>query len=162
MTATGSGRAMFNVHLRINDADTNQPTPARLRVAGPDGTHYPPLGRPAEFAAGRNEDVGGHLLLGRDRFWYVDGGCEVALPASVPLSVEIDKGPEYVPVRETVRLGAGQMALRFAVRRWTNLRERGWYSGDARAHFLSPHAALLEAAAEDLAVVHLLATETFV
>src|SRR5207249_1448541 len=30
---------------------------------------------------------------------------------------------------------------------------------DARAHFLTPHAALLEAAAEDLAVVNLLAVE---
>src|SRR5262249_11907550 len=35
-----------------------------------------------------------------------------------------------------------------------------WFAGDTRAHALSPHAALLEAAAEDLAVIHLLARET--
>jgi hypothetical protein len=43
--------------------------------------------------------------------------------------------------------------------RWTDARQQGWFSGDTRAHFLTPHAALLEGAAEDLAVVNLLATE---
>jgi hypothetical protein len=49
------------------------------------------------------------------------------------------------------------MALRFAVERWTDTRAKDWYSGDTRCHFLTPHAALLEAAAEDLDVVNLLA-----
>jgi hypothetical protein len=49
------------------------------------------------------------------------------------------------------------MALRFAVERWHGHRADGWVSGDARCHFLPPHAALLDAAAEDLDVVNLLA-----
>jgi hypothetical protein len=49
------------------------------------------------------------------------------------------------------------MALRFAVRRWSNLATDGWHAGDTRAHFITPHAALLEAAAEDVSVVNLLA-----
>jgi hypothetical protein len=48
--------------------------------------------------------------------------------------------------------------LRTTVERWIDLRAERWYSGDLRAHFLTPHAALLEAAAEDLAVVNLLIT----
>ncbi len=67
------------------------------------------------------------------------------------------KGPEYTPLDETVTLGAGQMALRFAIERWTDSRADGWVSVDTRCHFLSPHAALLEAAAEDVDVVNLLA-----
>jgi hypothetical protein len=51
------------------------------------------------------------------------------------------------------------MALRLTIQRWTDLRSDGWHSGDARCHFLSPHDALLEARAEDLEVVQLLATE---
>ena len=39
------------------------------------------------------------------------------------------------------------------------MRSEGWYSGDTRCHFLTPHAALLEAAAEDVAVVNLLAKD---
>ena len=66
------------------------------------------------------------------------------------------KGPEYAPLDQTVTLGPGQMALRFAIARWTNSRADGWVSIDARCHFLAPHAALLEAAAEDVDVVNLL------
>ncbi len=148
---------MLTVHLRVNDAATGQPTPVRLRVSGPDGTYFAPFGHAAEFAWGRNEDVGGNLLVGPDRFAYIDGSCEIQLPAGVPLRVQATKGPEYEPLDQTVVLGPGKMALRFAVRRWSNLRADGWYAGDTRAHFLTPHSAALEAAAENVAVVNLLA-----
>jgi hypothetical protein len=151
---------MFNVHVRINDAATGQPTPVRLRISGSDGRVYAPLCHVAEFATGRNEDVGGHVMLGRDRWYYIDGACEVPLPGGVPLVVEVGKGPEYRPLRHETTLGVGQMALRLTIKRWIELRAEGWYSGDTRCHFLSPHAALLEAQAEDLAVTQLLATET--
>jgi hypothetical protein len=150
-------RPRLTVHLRINDAATGKPTPVRLRVTGPDGTTFAPFGRFAEFATGRNEDVGGHLMLGRERWCYIDGSCEVKLPAGVPLRLQATKGPEYTPLGETVTLGPGQMSLRLAIERRTDSRVEGWYSGDTRCHFLPPHAALLEAAAEDLDVVNLLA-----
>src|SRR5688500_14801776 len=108
---------MLTVHLRINDAATGRPTPVRLRVTSPDGTHHAPLGRFAEFPAGRNEDVGGHLRLGRERWFYTDGACEIPLPAGVPLRVQATKGPEYTPLDETVTLGAGQISLRFSIAR---------------------------------------------
>jgi hypothetical protein len=148
---------MLTVHIRVTDEATGRPTPVRLRLTGPDGTYYAPFGRVAEFAGGKNEDVGGNLRLGRDRFAYIDGACEIRLPAGVPLRVRAAKGPEYEPLDREVTLGAGQMALRFAVRRWSHLAAEGWHAGDGRAHFISPHAALLEAAAEDVGVVNLLA-----
>jgi hypothetical protein len=148
---------MLNVHLRITDAHTGRPTQVRVRVTGPDGTHYPPLGRAAEFPAGRNEDVGGHLKLGRERWWYIDGACELPLPAGVPLRVQATKGPEFARLDETVTLGAGQISLRFALARWADRHADGWVSVDTRCHFLTPHAALLEAEAEGIDVVNLLA-----
>ena len=107
----------MNVHVRVTDEATGKPTPVRLRIGGADGTYYPPLGRPAEFPVGRNEDVGGHVYLNQKRYAYIDGGCEVPLPTGVPLDVEITKGPAYFPLRQTVTLGEGQLSLRFAVRR---------------------------------------------
>jgi len=74
----------------------------------------------------------------------------------VPLRVRAAKGPQYVPLDETVTLGAGQMALRFTIERFADPLSDGWVSIDGRCHFLSPHAALLEAAAEGLDVVNLL------
>jgi len=148
---------MLTVHLRVNDAATGRPTPVRLRVSGPDGTNHAPLGRFADFPHGVNEDVGGGLRIGREAWFTIDGACEIPLPAGVPLRVQATKGPEYHALDTTVTLGAGQMALRFAVERWHDRRADGWVSGDARCHFLPPHAALLDAAAEDLDVVNLLA-----
>jgi len=148
---------MLIVHLRINDGTTGHPTPARLCVSGSDGQCYAPLGRAMDFPTGRNEDVGGHLLIGRERWYAIDGACEIPLPPGLPLRIRATKGPEYTPLDQTVTLGTGQMALRFAIVRWTDSRADGWVSIDARCHFLTPHAALLEAAGEDIDVVNLLA-----
>jgi hypothetical protein len=146
------------VHVRINDAATGQPTPVRIRFAGPEGKYLAPFGRLTEFATGPNQDVGGNVLLGMKPYAYIDGSCEIRLPAG-PIQVEISKGPEYLPQRLETVLSSGKLALRFTVERWTNLRAQQWYSGDTRAHFLTPHGALLEGMAEDLAVVNLLAVE---
>ncbi|MCS6864730.1 MAG: hypothetical protein RMJ56_18040 [Gemmataceae bacterium] len=148
---------MLTVHLRITDAQTYRPTPVRLRISSPDGQEFPPLGRSREFPTGRNEDVGGHLRLGRERWWYIDGTCEVPLPAGVPLRIQVMKGPEFTPINETVVLGTGQISLRLAIKRWTNSRADGWQTVDTRCHFLPPHTAWLEAQAEDIAIAHLLA-----
>jgi hypothetical protein len=150
---------MLTVHVRVNDAATNRATPVRLRFTDEQGTEYVPFGRLARFAEKRGVDVGGSVRLGAERFAYIDGACEIRLPAGNIL-VEAAKGPEYSPLRRQVTLGAGQISLRLGVERWIDLRQEGWYSGDTRAHALTPHAALLEAGGEDLAIVNLLAEET--
>jgi len=148
--------ALHTVHVRVTDATTGQPTPVRLRLTDAEGHYYPPLGRLAKFATGRGQDVGGNLLLGGKEYATIDGACEVPLPAG-PIRAELWKGPEYWPQSVGTQLAAGRLALRLSIDRWTNLREQGWYAGDTRCHYLSPAAALLEAAAEDLAVVNVLA-----
>ena len=55
---------LHTVHVRVNDAGTGQPTPVRIRLTDAAGNYYPPLGRLAQFATGRGQDVGGNLLLG--------------------------------------------------------------------------------------------------
>jgi hypothetical protein len=150
---------MFNVSLRIVDSASQKPVAVRLRISDREGRTYAPLGRLAEFATGRNEDVGGHLWDGGEAWCYINGDCEVPLPAGMPLVIEARHGPEYLPLRHEVMLGPGQMALRFTMERYVDYRARGWYSGDTRCHFLSPHAALLEGMAEDLGVVSLLVRE---
>ena len=131
-------RFMLTVHLRINDAATGKPTPVRLRITGPDGTNYAPLGRFAEFASGRNEDVGGQLRLGRERLLH----RRVVRDQAAGRGTAAGAGDEGAGVRAARRdrtLGPGQMALRFAVKRWSDLRADGWYPGDTRCHFLTPH-----------------------
>ncbi len=162
---------MHTVHVRVNDAATGQPTPCRVRFTGPDGMYYAPFGRQVEFANGWNEDLGGNLFLerrvkGQDgknttdarKYAFIDGTCEISLPGGV-IRVEVHKGPEYKPIFQEINQPLGKMALRLTLERWIDLRAQGWYSGDTRCHWLTPYPALLEGAAEDLAVVNLLALE---
>jgi hypothetical protein len=148
---------MLTVHLRVNDASTGRPTPVRLRLLA-DGSPHAPFGRLLAFACGPGEEVGGQVQIGADAYAYIDGTCEVRLPAG-PLTVELSKGPEYLPVHSLLSLRPGQISLRLTIERCTDWRAEGWYGGDVRVHDLSPHAALLEGAAEGLSVVHLLARE---
>lgn len=150
---------LHQVHLRINDAASGQPTPVRLRITDADGAYYAPYGRLTEFATGVNQDVGGNVMIGAKKWAYIGGACEIRLPPG-KLHVEIAKGPEYTPIDEEITLLAGKMALRFTIERWCDMRKQGWYSGDTRVHFLAPDAALLEGQAEDVAVVNLLAKKT--
>src|SRR5581483_9614438 len=96
--------------------------------------------------------------LGGKEYAYVPGTCEVPLPPG-RISIEIHKGPEYISQILEVPLGVGQLSLRCTIQRWTDMRRERWYSGDTRVHHIAPHAALLEMAAEDLAVANLLVCE---
>jgi hypothetical protein len=147
------------VHVRVNDAASGQPTPVRVRFTDADGTYHAPLGRLADFATGRNQDVGGHVRLGMKPWAYVEGSFEINLPPGT-IRAEIHKGPEYRPLVQEIEFKPGKLALRFTIERTVNLPAERWYSGDARAHALSPHGALLEAQAEDIHVINLLAALT--
>ncbi len=153
---------MLTIHFRITDSQANRPTPARISITGPNGQVFAPLGRFTEFPAGIDEAVGAGLWFAPEKWFPIDGGCEIKLPAGVPLRFRVTKGPEYVPLDQTLTLGTGQMAVRLALTHWTNPMTTGWHSGDGRGQFLSPHAALLEAGAEGLGVVNLLSTEQLV
>jgi hypothetical protein len=158
------------VHVRVIDAATGQPTPCRVRFTDAEGKYYAPYGRLTEFADTPGVDVGGNVALvfldekaqlQWTQFAYIDGGCEIALPPGF-ISVSLYKGPEYVPVVQEIELVPGKLALRFTLERWSDLRQQGWYAGDARAHFLSPPAAVLEGAAEGLDVINVLARHTVI
>jgi hypothetical protein len=150
--------ALQTVHVRVNDTATGKPTPVRIRFTDSAGKYFAPLGRLAVFATSRGHDVGGNLLFHGKEYAYIDGTCEIRLSPS-PLHVEIYKGPEYEPVETEIGLTPGKLALRFEIGRRTDPRNEGWFSGDTRCHFLSPRAALLEGAAEGLAVVNVLAEQ---
>jgi hypothetical protein len=149
---------LHTVHVGINDAATGQPTSVRVRFTDEKGTYYAPFGRLTEFNSEVGFDVGGNLLLEDKRFAYIDGTCEIQLPAE-RIFIEVHKGPEYEALSEEVLLGAGQLAIRLEIKRWCDLRQESWHTGDTMVAIMTPHAALLEAQAEDLAIVNLLAIQ---
>lgn len=148
---------MPHVHLRFSDSITKHARPVRLQIRGEAGELFVPLGRLPIFPCGRGEEVGGHVRIGSENWCYVDGGCEIPLPAGVPIRVRATCGPEFEIVDRTVILKPGQLALRFDLVCEVSDHWGTWLRGDSRAHELSPAAAALEGAAEGLDVVQILA-----
>ena len=85
---------------------------------------------------------------------YPPGGSSAEHRHNAHTFVYVLEGSLVMAVKggKEVTLGPGKMALRFAIERRVNLPARGWFAADVRCHELSPHAALLEGAAEGLAL----------
>jgi hypothetical protein len=68
------------------------------------------------------------------RYWIVPKPFEMALPAG-DWEIHIIHGIEYEPIHDTFRVEPGQWTRKtYHLKRWTNMPERGWYSGDDHIH----------------------------
>ncbi|MFI4912221.1 MAG: CehA/McbA family metallohydrolase [Sedimentisphaeraceae bacterium JB056] len=92
----------------------------------PDPDIFPDLyGKP--YPASMPSPYGGH-------YWYLPEGFDMAMPAG-NWEVHINHGFEYEPVFETVAVEAGKKTRKiFRLKRWINMPEMGWYSGDDHIH----------------------------
>ncbi len=77
--------------------------------------------------------------------------------------VSIEHGNEYIPVTAEIKISGEQKDLHknFILKRWINMPQRGWYSGDVHAHHpLNEHKyrdyVMQMAVAEDLHLVNIL------
>jgi hypothetical protein len=146
--------------LVVDDA-TGAPVPCRVHFRSPSGVPYQPHGHHAHVNSNNDSwhvDVGGDLRLGQISYAYIDGRCQGWLPRGEVL-VDVARGFEYEPLRQRIAIEPGQRRLELRLRRWTNMNERRWFSGDTHVHFLSSQGSLREAQAEDLNVVNLLQSQ---
>jgi hypothetical protein len=140
------------------ESATQRPTPVRLAFRSAQGRYIPPYGHRAEINDGWFQDYGADVKLMDTSFAYVDGTFQVELPVG-EVYLEMTKGFEYAPVRRRLRIEPGQRELKLEIGRMANLRSEGWMTADTHVHFLSPTTALLEAGAEGLNLVNLLAAQ---
>ncbi len=148
--------ADVRVDMRITADD--ELTPSRVRFVAADGRYLPPLGHREEINPGLLEDTGAGLILGGDTYAYVPGSFAIDLPVG-EVEIEVVKGFDHRPIRRTLVVEPGTRDLAIALERAIDLRADGWRSADPHVHFLAPSTALLQAAAEDVMFVHLLATQ---
>jgi len=146
------------LHGQVVDRETGHPTPVRLAFHSADGRYIPPYGHRTEINDGWFQDYGADVKLMDSSFAYVDGTFQVELPVG-DVYLEMTKGFEYQPVRRRLEIQPGQRDLKLEIERIANLRSNGWVSADTHVHFLSPTTALLEAGAEGLNLVNLLAAQ---
>ncbi len=122
------------VEGEIVEAGTGKPLPARLYIRGNDGAWHLPKSASAIGSAVRYERRNGlntnsiemHTTLSAHPFRVE------LLPGRYTFAVE--RGKEFFPERREVMIEPGLAKLRFDLRRWVNMAELGWYSGDAHNH----------------------------
>ncbi|MGH3501763.1 MAG: CehA/McbA family metallohydrolase [Nocardioidaceae bacterium] len=149
------------VHVTVLDDATGRPMPCRVHFRSPAGVPYQPHGHHNQVNQGLGSwhyDVGGDLRLGQQSYAYIDGACQGWLPRG-DVVVDVARGFEYEPLRQTVRIEPGQRELTLRMGRMADLAADGWWSGDSHVHFLSTPGAQLEQQGEDLRVVNLLQSQ---
>ena len=146
------------VHGRVLDSATHKPTPVRLAFRSKEGRYIPPYGHREDINDEFFQDYGGDVKLMDTPFAYVDGTFQVELPVG-EVYLEMTKGFEYRAVRQRLDIKPGQRELTVEIPRVADLRSKGWVTADTHTHFLSPTTALLEAQAEGLNLINLLAAQ---
>jgi len=148
------------VEVEIVDAVTGDTMPARVRFQAADGRYLPPLGHRDEVNPGLNEDTGADLVLGGDAYAYVPGRFPIELPDGA-VQVEVVRGFGYRPLTRSLEIdGDGDRApLVLPLAPVEALAGADWIAVDSHVHFISPTSALLQARAEGVAIVNLLATQ---
>jgi hypothetical protein len=147
------------VSVQVSDKKTGRPVRARVNLRDSDGRYWPPDGHMRDIPTGIRQDVGGDVRVAGTTYAYVEPEFTLSVPIG-SYELEVHHGLEYLPekIRFDVTHGkAGDLEVR--LERWSDIRKRGWYSGDTHTHFLDPKTGMLEMRAEDLDVLNILATK---
>lgn len=116
----------------ILDADSEKPLPGRVYIRSETGDwHFvrssDEEGSAIEYRKQRGpESLEMHTTISAHPF-------ETQLPPGT-YTLTVERGKEYLPVMKTVTVADEPVELRIELKRWINLAERGWYSGDTHVH----------------------------
>lgn len=119
-----------SVTLNVTDAATGEELPARVYLQGADGTWHFASADGAETYDKQNwinaESIERHT-------------CILAGPATFDLPpgtyrLTVERGKEYLPHGQEFTVDAAPLMLAAPLRRWINMADRGWYSGETHLH----------------------------
>lgn len=131
------------LQLSVLSDDTGKPAPAMVRLVWKtNGSEYKPrnaLDFTSEFdsQSGRSTGLRRANLQGKlsGDYWCVPGPADMALPPG-EWEVVVRRGTEHIPVIDAFTVPAGGSVERtYRPKRWVDMRESGWYSGDDHIHF---------------------------
>ena len=132
--------------VQIVDDGTGMPVAATVMVT--DGT-------------GNVREIGGdhrHVEYLGKRRCYADGRFYLS-PRPDTLIVEVRRGLEFLPIRTQIVATPSSEPVTIRLKRWIDMRARGYLSGDTHVHFLSQADSHLQMRAEDLNVLNLLVSD---
>ena len=117
----------------IVSADSGQPLPARLYIRSKTGTwHF------ARSAAGNGsairydkERAGGKSV---EKHTTLSAHPFVAELPPGDYTLTAERGHEYLTTKKTLRVGKQPVEVTLKLKRWINMADKGWYSGDTHVH----------------------------
>ena len=118
----------------IVDAATGQPVGARLYIQSAAGEWFFPVSAVTNGAAVpysrtnwvNSKSVECHTTLSAHPF-------RVELPPG-HCTITVERGKEYYPLVQSLDVGDAPAEIKLPLRRWVNMAERGWFSGDGHVH----------------------------
>ena len=118
----------------VLDARSGKPLACRIYIGVPHGSwHFAKSDSPGGSAVEYRKKTGGsppsvemHTTLSAHPF--------IAELPSGEYTVLVERGKEYFPESRTVKIGQNDERIAIPLRRWTNMAELGWYSGDTHVH----------------------------
>jgi hypothetical protein len=135
------------LHLRLVDKSTGKPAVGRVHLTDQQGAFYAPL-----LSLYRIDRGNGHF--------YCNGSAEWHVPAG-EYQVRVQRGLQYIPSRQKVRIEPGQEAkLTIELERWIDAASMNLYSGENHIHanygygewYNTPESMRLQCEGEDLNV----------
>ena len=116
---------------QVVDPLTGRPVPCRLYVEGPPGTFHlvrsaSTEGSAVSYEKRRGRSVEIHTTISGHPFFAELPEGEYKLTA--------ERGKEYHPATRTIQLQGAPVEVKLELKRWIDMRGRGWYSGDTHVH----------------------------
>ncbi|MHC4807816.1 MAG: CehA/McbA family metallohydrolase, partial [Planctomycetota bacterium] len=109
------------LELSVVDSSTRQIVPARLRVRDHFAKDHIPMGATV-------------IPIAEDKWFPAYGPVRLKLPAGA-VSIRVERGLEYQPVKDIITIEPGQtIRHQIELRRWINMREHGYVSGENHVH----------------------------
>ncbi|NBV22846.1 MAG: hypothetical protein EBS05_13135 [Proteobacteria bacterium] len=138
LLACAVGRAADSavlVYGDITDAATGKPLAARLYLRGEaDGKWHFPKSVPPFGSAVRYERKSGFNTNSVEFHTSLSAHQWVAELPPGRYTALVERGKEYLPLTNQFTVVDKPVELKLPIKRWVNMAERGWFSGDAHNH----------------------------
>ncbi|MCP5119043.1 MAG: hypothetical protein GY953_50210, partial [bacterium] len=120
LAVPGRARSATPFSLRIMDEGSGDRIPARVLVRDSLGADHVPEGAVV-------------VPVGPDR-WFVSSGVDQLSLAPGEYRLRVERGTEFVPVKRTVDVSGTSTEAHVRLRRWVDMRRRGYRSGENHLH----------------------------
>ncbi|MCP5111857.1 MAG: hypothetical protein GY953_13585, partial [bacterium] len=117
---SGHAASSGTLALTLVDEESGTTVPARVLLRDAEGTDHVP-------------DSAAPLPIGPDRWFLSTGEERLTLPEG-EFDLRVERGTEYVPVKRRISVFGSKTEQQVSLRRWVNMRQRGYVSGENHLH----------------------------